>query len=274
MFNWFKNRQNSLIPNDINDGMMTNTLINKGIKLGTKLTIPDNVVCFVCYKDKTYCTLDSGTYTIDEKMLSSLISRQVKNGKCKKLKMDLFFVNKKRFIIYTSYSDKIPVSKSIQKLYFNVKTDISISDARAFSNYILSDTATINATQSIDLFRDYIEMFSRKFFLKITLDELSLTNEIKCNFKTKLEKYLNKLGVTLQNSDISITSNKVEKMSLFFNYNHIETKIDKDTNTINEIKVDQTEKKNYTENNSNYCPNCNIRLIQGTRYCHRCGYEI
>ena len=273
MFNWFKN-QHTLIPNDINNGLMTTKLCG-GLKLGSKIVIPSDIVCFVSYKDKIYQSLETGSYTLDEKLLQELYTKQAKDNKTKRLKIDLFFINKKKFSIDTAFKDKIPVSHKMTKFDIRINTQISVHNALTFTNYILNDVATITAEESIDLFRDYIEIFSKNFLVKIELTENDFSEDIRSNFQEKLAKYLTKIGVTLHSLTIDLdTKDKVEKKASFFN--HLDTLPTKDDKTIKETEqkpVDDTTKTEYT-NEDKYCPNCNMKLIQGSAYCHRCGYEI
>ena len=94
MFNWFKNKLNSLIPSDFEKGFMSYNFCS--VKINSNLTVPENSVCFVCYRNKIYLELTAGSYTLDENTLHSVYIKQSKNKELKKIKLDLYFVNLKK----------------------------------------------------------------------------------------------------------------------------------------------------------------------------------
>ena len=113
MFGWFKSKLN-LIPNDASKGMLTSNFST--FKLGEKLVIPENLVCLLKYKDKTYKELTPETYSLNKEFLLDLYSKQIKGKKkLKELKADLYFINLSSFNFEFEYTDKIPINK-VKKL--------------------------------------------------------------------------------------------------------------------------------------------------------------
>ena len=296
MFNWLKNKLNNLVPNDINDGLMTSKFCT--VKLGSKIKIPENVVGFVSYKDKIYLEMDSGEHILNEESLSSLYKKQLgKKKSIKKLNIDLYFVNQSRFEHNLNYKDKIPVDHKMKKLTFDIKITSNVTDAKRFLETILITTANVNSRITDEIYLSHIEEFLRDYFLKIELDEMLIPEDMKSKIFDKLSKHLNKMGVSLHKLEINLSENSKldknssNKSSFFDFYREIKPKDEeKQENT-----VDQKEKLNYTLNSRetksavneekpeekedkkeavSYCPRCQNKLIQGSKFCHRCGYQI
>ena len=278
MFRLFKFSKSVSIPSDIIKGLMTSSLC-KGVKLGSKISIPKDIICLVSYKDKVYKILETGNYTINETLAPELYDRQAKKRKIKKLNIDFFFVNRQNLSISTNFKDKIPVERKMTKFNINIMTDINVYKPETFAKYVLNDVATITAEESLQLFCDYIEIFTRNYLVKVELNDYELPNDIKLNYKDKLTKYLTKIGVTLNKLDIVIsTKNPIEKKSNFFN--HLDTETNTDTPTIdtsdttNSLQTHVNESTNTEGTKDRYCANCNMKLIEGSIYCHRCGYVV
>ena len=292
MFNWLKNKLNNLVPNDINDGLMTSKFCT--IKLGSKIKIPENVVGFVSYKDKIYLEMNSGEHILNEESLPSLYKKQLgKKKSIKKLNIDLYFVNQSRFEHNLNYKDKIPVNHKMKKLTFDIKITSNVTDAKSFLETILITTANVNSRITDEIYLSYIEEFLRDYFLKIELDEMLIPEDMKSKIFDKLSKCLNKMGVSLHKLEINLSENSKldknssNKSSFFDFYREIKPKDEeKQENT-----VDQKEKLNYTLDSSetktasndetgekkesvSYCPRCQNKLITGSKFCHRCGYQI
>lgn len=295
MFNWLKNKLNNLVPSDINNGLMTSNFCT--IKLGSKIKIPENVVGFVSYKDKIYLEMNMGEHILNEESLPSLYKKQLGKRKAiKKLNIDLYFVNLSRFEHNLNYKDKIPVDHKMKKLTFDIKITSNVTDAKSFLETILISTANVNPRIADEIYLSYIEEFIRNYFLKIELDDVVIPEDMKSKLFDKLSKYLAKMGMSLHKLEINLNENsKIDKISSnkssFFDF-YREPKVKDEENKEN--TVDQKEKLNYTLNNREtqsvssderlenknnkepvtYCPRCQNKLIQGSKFCHRCGYQI
>ena len=168
------------------------------------------------------------------------------------------------------FKDKIPVHKKMTRFNINISAEISVHNPETIAKYIFRDVATITSEQSMNLLSDYIEIFTKRFFFKVNLDNYELTNDISSNYRDKLTKYLYKIGITLTKLSISIgNKNSPEKSSGFFNHLDI---IDAETNDIqlksaSDSSVEPIEKNNTAD----YCTSCNNKLIDGSMFCHKCG---
>lgn len=281
MFKWLKRALNNLLPSDIDKGMMSCNFCT--IKIGDKIKIPDNCVCLVTYKDKTFNTLQSGSYTLSKELLIDLYQKQLKNKKeLKKLKVDFFFVNTKDFSYNFDYIDKIPVSGKLNKLIFNVNMNLNVNNYRVFASNVLSEFASVNAISCERLILDYIENLTRNFFLHKVLEDYSIPETMQSELKDKLMKQLEKIGIALNLFKISISSNKKDTKNIFFDEpdNNISTESEiRKTESDNQNTIDQNEnlyynEQNNTKKNLTHCTNCGCKIIKGSLYCHICGKPL
>ena len=279
MFNWLKMKFRNLVPSDLSKGMMSSYFGT--IKLGEKLTVPVDCVCFVSYKDKIYNTLTSGTHNLSKELLIDVYQKQLKNNKqLKQLKLDLFFVNKSEFTYTFDYIDKIPVNKKSTKVLFSICANINIDNPNLFCSNILAEHASINCATCERVVLTHIEYLLRHAFLHEELSCLEINNDLKEKITTKLTKQLKKVGICLNLLKISVTSkNKTSTNSQFFKENSFNNNNDIELKNDHDI-IDQTTKLLYNENTSKetakltHCPNCNCKVIRGSLFCHRCGKTL
>lgn len=267
MFNWLKNKQNLLLPNDASKGFMTSNFCT--IKLGTKLTVPYNFVCFVSFHDKIYLELQEGTHVLDETNLSALYKKQAGKLKIHKLKVDLFFVNLSAFNRTFKFSDKIPVNKENTKFNFNVSIQMKVENAKLFTDFILSELSFVNPAKADVVIEDYTIEFLQKFFLKISFEDLYIPTQVKTELFEKLKIFYAKLGIGLQTFSIEATANNaiIPVRENFFE-SSTKVKVENSKNSVDEVKEIK-----YTTSNQEVCPNCCNKLIKNSLYCHRCGYK-
>ena len=281
MFQWLKRALNNLLPSDIDKGMMSCNFCT--IKIGDKIKIPENCVCLVTYKDKTYNTLQPGSYTLSKELLIDLYQKQLKNEKeLKKLKVDFFFVNTKDFSYNFDYIDKIPICGKLKKLIFNVNINLNVSNCQVFASNVLSEFSSVNALSCERLILDYIENLIRNFFLHKELEDYSIPENMQSELKDKLANQLEKIGISLNLFKISISCNKkettIQSFSESANNFSQETDISKiehdKQNTIDQNQNLYYNEQNNTKKNSTHCHNCGCKIIKGSLYCHRCGKPL
>jgi len=270
VFNLFKNKLNYLVPSDISKGLVSSNFVT--IKIGDKITIFDDIVCFVTYKDRFFYEFTAGTYILSKETLLDLYDRQRKGQKnLKKLKIDFFFVNTRAFDFPLSYADKVIYHDRLTKLLFEANINLSVTDAKKFCTAICHEVYSTTALHSNDLVLSYIENDIRTYFLRKRLDSLDLGNNIICDIRDKISKSLTKIGISLNQFSLRIAekSDGNVQRKKFFSSSH------KNTNLTQEIenKFDQTQKTEYTNHQETLCPQCKSKLIKGSLYCHRCGYR-
>lgn len=278
MFNWLKNKLNFLIPSDIEKGLMTSCY--KNIKLGDKLTVPTNVVCFLSFKDKVYLTLQEGTHSLNKDLLLKLYEKQLgKKKSLKHIKVDLFFVNKKTFNFNLNYFDKISVQKKMEKVLFDISMQINVANENTFSRFVMAEFALMTSLQTNDFILDYTEQCLKKFFLRKNLDDLIIAFSERDQITEYLHKSLEKIGITLQDINLELTKGfKTKKSSACvssFNFNN-STKSTNSTEAQNfsSETIDQTNHLDYNNEQLDVCPTCKSKKIKGSVYCHKCGTKL
>lgn len=280
MFNWFKGKQN-LITNDVKNGMLTSNFVS--FKVGEKLIIPENVVCYVRYKDNTYKELSTGEYALNKEFLLDLYTKQLKGkNKLKNLKADLYFVNLNTFSFEFEYVDKLLLNKFKEKFLFNIKLSIQVNDSKLFSKTLIYENTAPTAETTKNLLTSYAEQYIRFYFLKQKLTSTIINFEQQKSINNILTTKFKQIGVSVNKIEISIfkKANKSniqenEKQSAMVNNNDIvENKLIPSQEENTTKLIDQTDKKDYTTNtNLNLCPNCKSKLIKGSIFCHKCGYK-
>ncbi|MBE7076316.1 MAG: hypothetical protein E7374_00275 [Clostridiales bacterium] len=301
MFNWFKNNHKVLVPNDFSDGLLTSLFAK--VKVGSKLVVPENSICFVSFHDKDYATLTSGSYEFTRSNFASLFEKQTnKKTELKELNVDLFFLNLTSFSRTYSFKEKYKINNQTCKLTFSLDLDLKISNEEKFKSLILGEVAFASAKITDEILNEYFYIFLKNFFLRKKFSYLSLEAEEKEEFNKKLIIYASKIGLEISNINLQITSNtpvKEKPISIFnkkqksdepqsiFSNSQETTKnnetlsVEKEENAkkdISEIKENQTETideevaKEY--NKIDVCPNCKRKIIKGSIFCHICGYNL
>ncbi|MCQ2564696.1 MAG: hypothetical protein MJ152_02410 [Clostridia bacterium] len=299
MFGWLKKKLNSFVPTDINKGMLTSNFCN--VKIGSTITIPSGVICYVSYLDKIYLELIEGTYILNEATLPTLYKKQLgKKDKIKHIKVDFFFVNLSSFNLSLVYIDKIPINNKLTKLTATANFTCSVSDARLFRDVVLSHFASVYAYQTERLVMDFSEEFLRNFFLHKKLNSCTLDAETNNELVENFTKYLAKMGVKLTNLVLNFQpfvtkqpSNPEKEIKRGFfddspttpsfdwgNHDEQTTQVNQEKELEEEVKetapvLDQAQENAYnTTIQQDKCPRCGCKMIKGSIYCHRCGYKF
>jgi len=297
MFGWLKNKFNSYLPSDINKGFMSSYFCK--IKLGNKLTVPENMVCFLHYRDKLYLELPAGTHILDANNLKALCERQFKKEKQKKVYADLFFVNLKAFSRTVEFKYKIPVNNRSTKLIINSKFEMQVTDAGKFNKFIQSEMASPNVEKTDGVVEGYFEDFLRNYFLRKELDSYTLSSSMENDLKNKATAFFAEFGGDLISFQITFKPlNKKETISESIKeekpisiFNQTEEKQDNkeektnfsilenssmlNTNTYdNNANKSIPQNKSTQLNSSNLCPKCRNKIVKNSWYCHRCGYKL
>lgn len=283
---WFWKKKNELLPSDFNKGLMTANF--SSFKVGTKLTIPNNCVCFLSYKDKVYLKLTEGTTILNQDSIPALHLKQAKrNNKIKKYAIDLFFINTSSFNFALEYLDKIPIQSQLTKVIFSYNFNLSIVDSNKFFDFVTGNVAFTNSNITEGLVLDIIEQFLRRYFLHKSLESINISLDMKEDINNRLEKHIEKIGLQLKN--FTLTTYPVKGKSnqpilttnpqSMFSSPKAEKTIDEKPNLSYDTNVQSIEKiapqdSNQTNENNNLCPNCKSKIVNGAIFCHRCGYRF
>lgn len=272
MFEWLKNKIN-LVPSDIDKGFMSSNFCT--FKLGTKLTIPENIKCYVYYKDKFYLDLSTGEHILDDKVLTNLCTKQKVSNKSK-IDADLFFINLNALDLNFSYKDAIPFKKQKSKQIFFINFTGIITDPRKFANQIMGFYSSVYAWQSVEFVCNILQEQIQKYFAHKILDDTLLSTTIKQEIKDKCTQAMKSIGIDLTkiNTDFKISYNLNQQK---------ENKQTKDTNmfekksilsTIKDASETHVKPKSQDSSSQSICPVCKRKRIIGSAYCHICGYKF
>lgn len=280
MFGIFK-RKTNFLPDDVKKGMLTSNFVS--FKMGEKLTIDENLVCFIRFKDKTYKELTSDSYALNKEFLLELYSKQLKKKKkLKQLKADFYFVNLNSFSYEFEYIDKIPLNNHTTKILFSVNLSVNVDDADAFLKFIIYENPAARCVDTQNILIDFVEDSVKKFYLKRELENAILTNEMQKALFAHVEKSLNKIGINLSLLEVSLLkkanktskNEEIKEKSGFFTPSNLQedTKSNQKENVlVSKDIVDQQPKIEYKKSIFKVCPNCKSNIIAGAIYCHKCG---
>lgn len=284
MFNLF-NIKHNLIPKDVNNGMLTSLFTT--FKVDEKIDIPENVICFIRFKDKTYKEISTGTYSLNKEFLLDLYTKQLKNKKkLKVLKADLYFINLNTFNIEFEYTTKIIYNHIKSKILFNIKVNVNVNDAKKFKNFIIYENNSARSIDTEKILINYLEDLCKRFYLKKNLSSLTVDSETKQELFAYINKYLNKIGVVTNDLNITLFKHasigKIEQTTsnFFSKTESIEESSSLHSNSEQIVEntsnsVDQPKENNYTKNSTNKetCSQCGCVIIKGSIFCHKCGYK-
>ena len=268
MFGLFKRKQ-SLIPKDMLNGILTSTFAT--FRIGEKIIIPENVVCFVRYKDKTYKEVLAGEYALNKEFLIDLYTKQLKGkDKLKNLKADLYFINLNYFNFEFEFVDKLPLNKIKEKFLINIKMNVQVEDCELFLKNLIYENTAPTAESTKNIIIEFAETNLRKFFLKQNLTSSTLAQEQLNNINKVISKSFKKLGLIANVLDVGLfkKTNNISKKQV---YSPKEDLVQE--NRDSELIKLEEETNNNINSTSNNCPICNNKLIKGSIYCHKCGYK-
>lgn len=284
LFNLFKNKREYL-PKDTTSCLITSC--NLEVKLNTPITLPENVICFVGFKDKIYLKTNN-QLNVDENNLNQLFQKQAKKNKnLKTLNFDLFLVNCNDQSKNFNFNQKIRIGKTDHKANFQLETVLKVYDAEKFKDIVLSFYALPTAEDGYDCVAMYILDFLKPYLNKIKLEtpDLKLHQQI---IAEKIGNILKKLGLELKTFklDFSVKDAEFEKRkpqvteNLFQNLplkddvqNETQSK-NVDLNT--QIIYNNNQEKQTTHDTPGQllCPCCKAKVITNAVYCHRCGQVL
>lgn len=276
MFGWLKNKFNNLLPPDANKSLMSANFCT--VKLNTKLTVPENMICYVCYKDKTYLELPAGTHFLNQENLKNLCKKQHLAKSLKKVKVDLFFVNLSTFERQVKIKEKLLISRRLSRVELLVNFKIRVENADAFSKFILSEMSCPNASKTDGVVEGYFADFMHKFLLKKRFNSLVFEQDILNELTQKAQTFFEIGGVKLCNIQLEFSPQK-QKFIQPNKQLKQDTAVERKTLT---QTVDQSNKNDYNISKSekiinqekkNICPNCKQNIVANSWFCHRCGFK-
>lgn len=241
--------------NQLDDVMSTK--VNKNIKGETKISIPDNFVALVYYKDCYLFSLNTGEYKLESDDFKKVIKRNERKNRKRKKSLYSFNIH---YINITSQSlvlefKSITSFKNKKKYYLNAS--YYISNPKSFANELLITWYKTTNNRTIAYINSWFKEFFENAFRK--RDKISFSNNEL--LREYANKYFKKFGITIQSISISPEQTK--------------TFTTEQPNVIKEVNLNQ---ENYTINKvepkSYYCNKCQAKIISNSAFCVRCGEKI
>lgn len=232
------------------------TKVVKNIKMDTKISIPNDFVALIYYKDCYLFSLDSGEYKFDKNTFGKVIEknkRRNRNIKKPTFNFNLHFISTKDFNINMQFK---AINSFKDKNKYSLSANYSILNPLAFSKEILITWYKTTNNRTLSYIKDWFKEFSE--YLVRKYDKVNLNNSQM--LLTFSNRFFKKLGISINN--IRVSSNK----STFFE--PINTPITNEKVENNNVSF------NSQSNNEKYCPKCQAKLIQGSAYCVRCGHSL
>lgn len=250
---FFKSKKINL--QNLNDTM--SSVVNKKIKFDTKIEIPQNFVGLFYYKDKYIMSLNSGEYKFQGDLFYKLVEKNRKHNqdlnKQPKFDFNLHYVSTNNQNIKITMKKFVGFSKRIT---YSLNANYNIFDSKTFASHILLTWYKTTNDRTLSIincwFKEFLEYCnSKKYKINGSLEE-------------NANKYFKKYGIIINNIKIN-SDNKIENN--FFN-----NSADPPTSeTIFQQQLQNTN-LNISVDHDRYCPNCQSKLIEGSLFCHKCGY--
>ena len=227
---------------------------NKGIKIGSSITVPENFSCLIYHNSKFYTCLKSGSYNLEEDLCPKLFKSQKKKGKLKKLSLICHYIN------------LTPPTFSFKYKKNEISIDFEIISPRDFAEFILLYSYKTDDIYTQECLKDclisYIKLLdnSNLQILNNALETfgIKLTN-ISFNNSTKPANTSNELDL-LPKSQPNPTSSNTDL-----------------SNTLEEPNYKGSFNQNagsQSATNATICPNCKTQIRFSTTFCIRCGYKL
>lgn len=251
---FFKNKKIELV----NSQDIMTTLVNKNIKLDTKISIPNNFIGLIYYGDKYLFSLPANEYKFQGDRFYKVIEKNARRNK--KIKKPTYNFN----LHYVNVStQKIETTLNTATIFKEVETYTTcavykISNPQLFAKEILATwyKTTNKRTQKIimQMFKD----FSIKFLRRKLKKNSQLTEQL----SDSANKYFKQYGIDI--CSIEIKNINLPQSNFFTQAEQDAPLMQKSFTPDNNIKNDS----------ATYCPNCQSKIIEGADFCHKCGYRF
>ena len=255
-----------------NNEIMT-SLINKNVKLETKIEIPENYVGLVYFRDYYQFTLPSGTHTMHKDTFYKIVQKnERKNRKSKKPKFDfnIHYITESDLDIEISFKRK---NENNEKVVYTLNMKYKIDNALKFAKEILTTSYHTTSQRTLNIIHEWVDEFCNHIFNKrLSIQELS--NKL----KSYADKYFKHYGLNV--IEIKLTGDN--KVRLYDNITgDISTPLFPNQESISnstQQEIPNSIQSQLTFNtpidNSKYCPRCQAKLLENAFYCLRCGHKI
>lgn len=260
------------------DEIMT-TLINKNVKLETKIEIPDNYVGLVYYHDYFQFSLPAGTHTMHKDSFYQIVKKNEKKNKASKkptFNFNIHYVSLNDMEMEIAYQKK---NKSRQKVNCVLAIKFKIDQAETFAKEILATSYRTTTDRTSRYLHDWFKQFASKVNFKNITDKQKLIQSATKFFKNYgisiLDVSLKTDAINRLYSDNS-NDNSHENMEIasFSSSNNTSSLNDSQNNMLPNNSNNGSLPQNVVQQNVRFCPRCQSKLLDGSTYCLRCGFKV
>ncbi|MBQ8430949.1 MAG: zinc ribbon domain-containing protein [Clostridia bacterium] len=249
---FFKSKKINL--KNLND-IMSST-IHKNIKFDTKIEIPENFIGLFYYKDKFILSLNSGEYKFQGDLFYKIVEKNRKHNqdpnKQPKFNFNLHYISLQNQEIEFSIKKFVSFSK---RLEYTIKANYRICENKNFANEILLTWFKTTNERTLSYINNWFKDFLDYY--------LSKKYKAEGNVEETANKYFKKYGIIINKIEIK-SNNNIENN--FFNHTIDNSQCEQlPTQQINYKKLD-------VSSSEHFCSNCQCKLIEGSIFCHKCGY--
>lgn len=246
---------NKIKLNSLTDIMTTS--VNKGVKLDTKISIPENFIGLFYYSDKYLFSLPSGDYKFQVDTFYKVIKSNKKKFKANEkpsYNFLLHYINLSRQIIELDFTS---LASFKQKVNCHLKAVYEITNPQEFASEMLVTWYKTTNKRTFRILRGWFKEFAIENFRK----KLKQNQNVESQILDNANKYFKRYG-------ISICDIKIAKSG--------ETVRLEETIPIENHQIEYSEKKPIMDMQirERFCPNCQSKTHQNADYCHVCGYQF
>ena len=253
------------------------TVVNKNVKLDTKIDVPNNFVGLVYYTDRYLFTLQAGEYKFQGDTFYKVVEKNAKRNKDIKkptYNFNLHYVNISRQKIETSIYIQATFK---QKECYVLSCVYEIDSPTKFADEILTTWYKTTNKRTEKLVKEMFGEFCFEFLRKRLKKNLDIYSQL----KESADKHFKNFGIKI--CEISLQKHNENNSNFFDNFaqnttnsntqnsreNNLSEDISNDASTFNQLTSLPT-----SEKAKQYCPNCQAKKIEGADFCHKCGYRF
>lgn len=257
------------------------TIVNKNVKLDTKISVPNNFVGLVYYNDRYLFTLQEGEYKFQGDTFYKVVeknARRNKNIKKPSYIFNLHYVNISRQKIETSINIQVAFK---HKECFVLSCIYEINSPTKFADEILTTWYKTTNKRTEKIVKELFGEFCFEFLRKRLKKNIDLNSQL----KVTAQKHFKNYGINI--CEINLTKyNENGKVVNFFEDNsnsHVPYINPNSNNNSNQIESNETRPSipslqqdgfSTLTTVKKYCPNCQAERIEDADFCHKCGYRF
>lgn len=250
----------SIKPTDTKDIMTS--VVNKRLKLDTKIVVPENFVGLIFYREKYLQTLQSGEYKLQGDIFSKVFEKNLKrNKKSKKPLFDfiIHYVNTSRQKFQVECK-KILAFKQVRT--YNLNCVYEIENPRQFASHLLVSWFKTTNARTLK----YIDGWFHEFMAKILSKKMNNLSELNSKVFDMGVQYFKKYGINIVSMNLTSDGNAPigeEKIKIY----------SEDISFNSEPKI-PAKKEAESDSFERFCPRCQSAIKLDVDFCPYCGYGL